>query len=620
MNRLFLITGLLAVLLAGCRRHKPETAMPPLRVGVAEAVTDSVPNRMEFIGYLASNFDAVIQPRVNGYLLTKQFANGMPVKRGQLLFTIDPDQLSTSMLAAEAALQSARAQAIEARNNYDRAVPLARINAISQSQLDQYTAQYKAAEATVRSAEQTLSSARMNVGYTELRSPIDGIISNTSAHVGDYVGPGTQFGVLTTISNIDTLTVDVAIPMAQYLRSAGPRTSIFDNAGLLTDIRLMLADGTEYPYEGLYDYTRKDVSSTTGTLVLVVMFPNPDRSLKPGQFARVEASVGPVPPRVGGPQGGAATVDATTHVTRAGGWVVASETCALDIVGAEYVRDVRPGEILRISAEGLVSEQGVPAAEEPANCIFEQVYFARPDSIMNGKSVYACRYDMGRQLAHEEPVEADLVIGVPDSGLPPAEGYSHESGIPFGEGLIKNRYVGRTFIEPTQELRAMGVRMKLNPLRDNIEGKRLVVIDDSIVRGTTMVQLVKMLRNAGAKEIHIRINSPEVIWPCFYGIDTDVQSQLISANKTVDEICEYIGADSLAFLSVEGLLKVMPKGGYCDACFTGRYPVAIPESFGRDKFMEGFKPRNLDKPLHFDDDAVVEKYDDRSWEEEHGEA
>ena len=319
-------------------------------------------------------------------------------------------------------------------------------------------------------------------------------------------------------------------------------------------------------------------------------------------------------------QDGAATVDATTRVTRAGGWVVASETCALDIVGAEYVRDVRPGEILRISAEGLVSEQGVPAAEKSANCIFEQVYFARPDSIMNGKSVYACRYDMGRQLAHEEPVEADLVIGVPDSGLPPAEGYSHESGIPFGEGLIKNRYVGRTFIEPTQELRAMGVRMKLNPLRDNIEGKRLVVIDDSIVRGTTMVQLVKMLRNAGAKEIHIRINSPEVIWPCFYGIDTDVQSQLISANKTVEEICEYIGADSLAFLSVEGLLKVMPKGGYCDACFTGRYPVAIPESFGRDKFMEGFKPRNLDKPLHFDDDAVVEKYDDRSWEEEHGEA
>ena len=316
------------------------------------------------------------------------------------------------------------------------------------------------------------------------------------------------------------------------------------------------------------------------------------------------------------------TADATAGVpstATAGGWVVASETCALDIVGAEYVRDIRPGEILRISAEGLVSEQGVPA-DEPANCIFEQVYFARPDSIMNGKSVYACRYDMGRQLAHEKPVDADMVIGVPDSGMPPAEGYAHESGIPYGEGLIKNRYVGRTFIEPTQELRAMGVRMKLNPLRDNIAGKRLVVIDDSIVRGTTMVQLVKMLRGAGAKEIHVRINSPEVVWPCFYGIDTDVQSQLISANKTVDEICEFIGADSLAFLSVEGLLKCMPEGGYCDACFTGRYPVAIPESFGRDKFMEGYKPRNLSDVVKFDDDVVVEKDRDRSWEEEHPEA
>ncbi len=316
------------------------------------------------------------------------------------------------------------------------------------------------------------------------------------------------------------------------------------------------------------------------------------------------------------------TADATAGVpstATAGGWVVASETCALDIVGAEYVRDIRPGEILRISAEGLVSEQGVPA-DEPANCIFEQVYFARPDSIMNGKSVYACRYDMGRQLAHEKPVDADMVIGVPDSGMPPAEGYAHESGIPYGEGLIKNRYVGRTFIEPTQELRAMGVRMKLNPLRDNIAGKRLVVIDDSIVRGTTMVQLVKMLRGAGAKEIHVRINSPEVVWPCFYGIDTDVQSQLISANKTVDEICEFIGADSLAFLSVEGLLKCMPEGGYCDACFTGRYPVAIPESFGRDKFMAGYKPRNLSDVVKFDDDVVVEKDRDRSWEEEHPEA
>ena len=302
-----------------------------------------------------------------------------------------------------------------------------------------------------------------------------------------------------------------------------------------------------------------------------------------------------------------------------GAYVLASETCALDVVGAELVRNIRPGEIVVIDDHGYKIVQYTNQTQL-AICSMEFIYFARPDSDIYGVNVHSARKRMGARLAQESPVDADMVIGVPNSSLSAASGYAEEAGLPNEMGLIKNRYVGRTFIEPTQELRAMGVRMKLNPLRDNIEGKRLVVIDDSIVRGTTMVQLVKMLRNAGAKEIHIRINSPEVIWPCFYGIDTDVQSQLISANKTVDEICEYIGADSLAFLSVEGLLKVMPKGGYCDACFTGRYPVAIPESFGRDKFMEGFKPRNLDKPLHFDDDAVVEKYDDRSWEEEHGEA
>ena len=304
-------------------------------------------------------------------------------------------------------------------------------------------------------------------------------------------------------------------------------------------------------------------------------------------------------------------------VAAASGWVVASETCALDMIGAEYVRDIRPGEILRISAEGLVSEQGVPAAEHTAHCIFEQVYFARPDSIMDGKSVYACRYEMGRKLALENPVEADMVIGVPDSGLPSAEGYAFESGIPYGTGLIKNRYVARTFIEPTQELRAMGVRLKLNPLKDVIEGKRIVVIDDSIVRGTTMVQLVRMLRQAGAKEIHIRINSPEDIWPCFYGVDTGEQSQLISANKTVEEICEFIGADTLAFLSVDALLQCVPAGGYCTACFTGEYPVAIPDSFGRDKFIEGYQPRNLSRVMPLGEGAVEKKNRDHSWEARH---
>ena len=300
------------------------------------------------------------------------------------------------------------------------------------------------------------------------------------------------------------------------------------------------------------------------------------------------------------------------------GWVVASETCALDIVGAEYVRDVNPGEIIRISDDGVSSSQ-VLDVESRAECIFEHVYFARPDSRFHGQSVYSMRYNMGRRLAQESPVDADLVIGVPDSGLPPAEGFAHELGLPFGEGLIKNRYVARTFIQPTQELREMGVRLKLNALVDNVAGKRLVVIDDSIVRGTTSKQIIRMLKDAGATEVHMRINSPEVTWPCFYGIDTDTQDQLISASKSVEEICEYIGADSLAFLSPEGLRACVPslsgcegcaagRSGYCEACFTGEYPVEIPASFSKGKFLEGYKPRNLSQAseaskMHVDDVA-----------------
>lgn len=333
MNRFFLPICILTIGLAGCRKHKakPEQ-MPPLRVEVTQASLDSVPNRMSFIGTLSSNFDAVIQPRVNGYLISKQYENGMPVRRGQLLFTLDPAQLSTTRLAAQAALESARAQLSEAKNNYERAVPLARINAISQVQLDQYTAQYKAAQATVRSTEQTLRAAELDVGYTELRSPIDGIIEHTAAHVGDYVGPGTQFNVLTTVSNIDTMTVDVAIPMREYLRFGGTRESIYDNEGLLSDIRLTLADGTPYPYEGLYDYTRKDVSNTTGTIVVVVMFPNPEQSLKPGQFARVAANLGPVRACVTVPQ---QSVGQTQNIDAV--WVVGPDSTV-------SYRRVTPGE------------------------------------------------------------------------------------------------------------------------------------------------------------------------------------------------------------------------------------------------------------------------------------
>jgi len=268
------------------------------------------------------------------------------------------------------------------------------------------------------------------------------------------------------------------------------------------------------------------------------------------------------------------------------GWVVASETCGLDAVGAEFMRDVEPGEIVKMSAAGLESEQGIAPAER-AFCIFEYVYFARPDSVIDGEVVYHARRRMGRILAQEASVEADMVLGVPDSGVPPALGYAEASGIPYGDGIVKNRYVGRTFIQPTQEMRQMGIRIKLNPLPSMIRGKRLVVIDDSIVRGNTSKKLVEMLRQAGAAEVHLRIVSPEVMWPCFYGIDTDTQDQLISANMSHDEACRFIGCDSLAFISLEGLHEAVRSDhdGYCDACFSGRYPVEIPEAIRRKSFL-----------------------------------
>ncbi len=272
------------------------------------------------------------------------------------------------------------------------------------------------------------------------------------------------------------------------------------------------------------------------------------------------------------------------------GWVVSSETCGLDIVGATFVREVAPGEIIRINSEGISSQIAVEPSKR-ASCLFEYVYFARPDSVMDGQSVYQARRMMGRILAKEAPVEADLVLGVPDSGLPSAMGYAIESGIPYSDGIVKNRYVGRTFIEPTNEMRQMGIRVKLNPLSSVIEGKRLIVIDDSVVRGNTSRKLVDMLRDAGAKEVHLRIVSPEVRWPCFYGIDTDTQDQLIAANMTNEEMCDFIGCDSLAFISVQGLHDAVSADhkGFCDACFTGNYPVEIPDSIKAKSFL----PKNL---------------------------
>jgi amidophosphoribosyltransferase len=259
------------------------------------------------------------------------------------------------------------------------------------------------------------------------------------------------------------------------------------------------------------------------------------------------------------------------------GWVVASETAALDIVGASFVREVEPGELLAIDADGLRSARF--ATPEPKGCIFEYVYLARPDTTISGRSVHATRVDIGRRLAHEFPVEADLVIPVPESGTPAAIGYAQASGIPYGSGLVKNAYVGRTFIQPSQTIRQLGIRLKLNPLRDVIRGKRLVVVDDSIVRGNTQRALVRMLREAGAIEVHVRIASPPVRWPCFYGIDFASRAELVANGLDFEGIRRSIGADSLGYVSLEALVAAseQPKTRLCCACFDGDYPIPLPE-------------------------------------------
>ncbi|MCL4148655.1 UNVERIFIED_CONTAM: hypothetical protein GTU68_032457 [Idotea baltica] len=259
------------------------------------------------------------------------------------------------------------------------------------------------------------------------------------------------------------------------------------------------------------------------------------------------------------------------------GLVFASETCAFDLIGAEYIRDVEPGEILEVMPDCKMNSFYPFKLSKPAPCIFEFVYFARPDSYVFGKNVYPIRKNLGVELAKESHVDADLVIPVPDSGVPSALGYAHESKLPFEYGLIRNHYVGRTFIEPEQSIRDFGVKIKLNPNVEILRGKRIVVVDDSIVRGTTSRKLVNMLRQAGAKEVHLRISSPKITDPCYYGIDTPEKSQLIAANKSEEEIREYLGVDSLAYLSIEGLYKAAgsEKGNYCDACFSGDYPIKI---------------------------------------------
>ncbi|MEM6449827.1 MAG: amidophosphoribosyltransferase [Cyanobacteria bacterium P01_D01_bin.105] len=270
----------------------------------------------------------------------------------------------------------------------------------------------------------------------------------------------------------------------------------------------------------------------------------------------------------------------------AGRFVVASETCGLDIVGATYLRDIAPGELIWIDSEGVKAMQWANEAERKL-CVFEMIYFARPDSVFHKESLYSYRKRIGQRLAQESPADVDLIMAVPDSGVPAAIGYSEASGIPYAEGLIKNRYVGRTFIQPTQAMREVGIRMKLNPMRDVLAGKRILIVDDSIVRGTTSRKLVQMLYDAGATEVHMRISSPPVTHPCFYGIDTDNQEQLIAATKTIAEIEAQLGADSLAYLSWQGMLEETGASvhSFCSACFTGDYPIDIPNDVKNAKLM-----------------------------------
>jgi amidophosphoribosyltransferase len=257
-------------------------------------------------------------------------------------------------------------------------------------------------------------------------------------------------------------------------------------------------------------------------------------------------------------------------------WVVASETCALDLIEATYEREVEPGEIVAISNAGLTSFRFAPAAER-LQCVFEYVYFARPDSVLWGRNVHTVRKALGRELAREHPVEADLVIPVPDSGTSAALGFSEQSGIRYEMGLIRNHYVGRTFIEPKQGIRHFGVKVKLNPMRSMLDGKRVVVVDDSIVRGTTSRKIVRMIQGAGARQVHMRISSPPIQWPCYYGIDTPTRRELIGASHSVEEIRRYLGADTLGYLSLEGMLKATGSdpAHFCHACFTGNYRVGI---------------------------------------------
>jgi len=375
--------------------------------------------------------------------------------------------------------------------------------------------------------------------------------------------------------------------------------NLTNTSDLLTMVEKREAESGMLPYDEGPAQRRTGIVATTDTEIISALLASyPDRSL---ESAAVE-----VLPQLRGAFSLVWMDEGTLYAARDAqgvrplvlgrlerGWVVASETAALDIVGASVVREVEPGELIAIDEHGLRTQQFAPP--EPKGCLFEYVYLARPDTKIAGRSVHATRVEVGRRLALEAPVEADLVIPVPESGTPAAVGYSQGSGIPYGLGLVKNSYVGRTFIQPSQTIRQLGIRLKLNPLKDVIAGQRLVVVDDSIVRGNTQRALVRMLREAGAAEVHVRISSPPVKWPCFYGIDFATPAELIANGLAVEEIRASIDADSLAYISLEALVEAteQPMDNLCRACFDGSYPIELPEAELLGKHLLEVEPTSL---------------------------
>ena len=386
-------------------------------------------------------------------------------------------------------------------------------------------------------------------------------------------------------------------------RTASGTVALGHNGNLTNTAELLEMLRSQYPDQSDNEITG---GNTTDTAVLTALLAgNPDNSL--------EGTAMELLPKVRGAFSLVFMDEQTLYAARdpqgvrplvlgrlERGWVVASESAALDIVGASFVREVEPGELIVIDENGLRSM--IFAKPKRAGCVFEYVYLARPDTSINGRNVYDARVDMGKALAREYPVEADLVIPTPDSGTPAAIGFSQESGIPFGHGLVKNAYVGRTFIEPSQTIRQLGIRLKLNPLKEVIKGKRIIVVDDSIVRGNTQRALVQMLREAGAKEIHVRISSPPITWPCFYGVDFATRAELIATGLAPDDVRASIGADSLGYLSKEGMIagSEQKESELCTACFTGTYPIELPtaDRLGKNLLEKGVASIPVDGSLN----------------------